>query len=80
MKKLSLEESEDLRDLVSHDGIKPLLSLIDSFVHDFETDVLKHPLDPNSAQELLFKKARLEGAGKLAYSIRTRLDAIRKKS
>jgi hypothetical protein len=78
--KLTLEQLEDLKDLMSHDGFPVLLAEIDALVQTVQLDVVKLEVSgPDEERELVRRKCRAEGAARLAISIKNRLNSLKSK-
>lgn len=77
---MRIEDKEDLIDILDSDGLKVVLREIDAIVQAEERSVVSFVIsDSNSINELLIRKARAEGARRLADAVRRRLDTIRPK-
>jgi len=77
--KLSFEEKEALISFADSSALQPLLKLLDQLVEAAQVDVVKLNLDGSTDRDLLIRKARAEGAARLATSLRTRLSTLRAK-
>jgi hypothetical protein len=73
-------DNDELRDVLSSPGLKHLLDEVDTLVRDIEQDVIKLVLDTSNERELLLRKARAEGARKLASAFRARIQSLKLKS
>lgn len=62
--KLSQDQNEALAE-VDPDGIRAIMAVVESRVEVMERDVLSLPLTKDSEVELIYRKARAEGARKL---------------
>lgn len=62
-KRLTLEDKENLAELLRHPGIRPLLVQVDELVEVQEKEVLATASEDE--KQLVITKARLEGARKL---------------
>lgn len=72
--KLTLEEKDDLQELVTHPGMKALWKEVDAAVQLIEDEVLKLTLTgPDDEKNLIYKKCRADGAAQLADAIKRRL-------
>jgi len=72
--KLSQEQSEALTDLVQNtEGMRALLIRIEQIVAHIEAQVLNMQLTPDTESELVYRKARAEGARKVSNDLRALL-------
>lgn len=64
IKKLSLDEREQVQEILDHETMPALLKLIEEVVKDMEQDVIRRHLD-EGVDKLVHTKLRAEGARKL---------------
>jgi hypothetical protein len=77
--KLNGEEKLDLRELIGHPGLKACLKMMEACVEDMERRVITIPLKSEQNNELIFAKARAEGARQLAANMNLLLQELAKK-
>ena len=65
LKFLKDDEKEIFAELLEHDGLKPLMRLLDAQAAAFEREVLSFDLKVGLEDELIIRKARAEGARRL---------------
>lgn len=75
--RLTIEQKEDLEDLLNHEGIKALYLEMESVCLGLERDVIQCDLSTSTVEQLVHKKCRAEGARAFFRSLRTRLDGIK---
>lgn len=80
-KLLSLDDEDNIKDLLQHPGFEPMLRVLTACIEARERDVLKLDLtSPTSIHELLLRKARAEGASLAAADFKRRLTKVRQPS
>jgi len=77
--KLSTEEKEALGALLSHDGLKVLLKVMEALARSQAEGLLTYDLDGGSERGLALLKAQSDGARKLHQSIAAYLAALKRK-
>jgi len=78
MSKLSLEEKEDLADLLHHEGVATLYKEMEAVAQSMERDVVQFNLSTSTVDELIHIKCRAEGARAFVRALRNRLDTIKR--
>jgi hypothetical protein len=79
MQKLSQEEKEDILDILSSEGVKALLRLIQLESESISQEVLKYDLGSGDERELVRRKCRAEGAAKLERAVLATLSSLKAK-
>lgn len=74
MAKLTIEEKDQLDDLIHSDGIKALWKEAESTLQLFYKRVLEYNLDHTNQNEFVILKAQADGAAKLLLALKQRLD------
>jgi hypothetical protein len=77
---LSSEEKEDLRDLVTHEGFRVLIRAMELELESIQDEVLKFDLGTGDERALVRLKSRAEGAAKLLFNVRAKLEGLKKKA
>ena len=78
---LTEEQKENLAELLEHDGVSALLLDLEQLLESFDADVLKCVLDntPGSAQELVLRKSRADGARRFYDAAHRRITNLKSK-
>lgn len=77
---LNSEQRQDLREVLDHEGIKALLVLAESLVEDQERQVLTRILTQETEKDIVYGKARAEGARKLFTLLKGELQTLKRSS
>lgn len=75
--KLGVEELEELREIMSLDGYKILLSELEKLVVSIQAQVLQYDLSNGNDRALAFLKARGEGAVKLFSTFKAHMNSLK---
>jgi hypothetical protein len=77
---MTIDEREDLADLLTHPGLQPLLAVLEAESQSVQSEVLKLNMEAEGAErKLLLLKYRAEGAGKLVEAFKRRINTLRAK-
>lgn len=72
--KLTIEQNEALAEILEHqEGLAALFLKFEMVVQDLERQVIQYPLASGSESELVYRKARAEGARKAYNELRALL-------
>jgi hypothetical protein len=76
--KLSLEDKNLLMDVLAHEGLKPLLAVLDAEAESIEYELLS--ANSTDERELVRLKSRADGARKLQDCFERRIKTLRSKT
>lgn len=78
--KLTMEERDDVLDIIGHPGVRGLVKLLEIVTEDMTKEVLKVDLGTSEGERKLIQaKLRHEGAAKLLWAYKQKLEALKAK-
>ena len=76
---LKLEQKSAIIEVSEHPGFRALMSIIEALVESQEQQTLATPLTAGKESEILYAKARAEGASKLHRDLMREVEKLRTK-
>lgn len=77
MVKFSEDEKHDLKELVGHEGLKPLMRILEALAASAEKELLSKDLKAGSAEEFIILKGRAEGARRLSGKFLAEIERLK---